>query len=67
MLGKDGAARQPGRYKKIIGHLGKVGVDLIAYNFTPDERGRFGCPATFDAKVRGGKRTSASAHGAGFL
>ncbi len=30
VLGKEGAARQTERYKRIIGHLGKLGVEVIA-------------------------------------
>jgi len=59
VLGKEGAARQTERYKRIIGHLGKLGVEVIAYNFMPQvSEDAMVVRTTFDAKTRGGARTS---------
>src|SRR5687768_884672 len=35
VLGREGAGEQIERYKRIIGHLGGLGVEVIAYNFMP--------------------------------
>ncbi len=35
VLGKEGAAEQIERYKRIVGHLGRLGVEVVAYNFMP--------------------------------
>jgi len=59
VLGKGGAARQTERYKRIIGYLGKLGVEVIAYNFMPQvSDDAMVVRTTFDAKTRGGARTS---------
>src|SRR5262249_31793423 len=59
VLGKDGAARQTERYKRIIGHLGKLGVEVIAYNFMPQvSEDAMVVRTTFDVKARGGARPS---------
>ena len=59
VLGKDGAARQTERYKRIVGHLGKLGVEVIAYNFMPQvSADAMVIRTAFDAKARGGARTS---------
>src|ERR1700679_1744115 len=39
ILGKAGAGAQIERYKRILGHLGKVGVEMIVYNFMPQVGG----------------------------
>lgn len=59
VLGKDGAEDQTERYKRIIGHLGKLGVEVIAYNFMPQvSEDAMVVRTTFGAKARGGARTS---------
>lgn len=35
VMGKDGAAEQTERYKRIVGYMGKLGVEVVAYNFMP--------------------------------
>lgn len=35
VLGKEGWQEQTARYVRILGHLGKVGVRVVAYNFMP--------------------------------
>lgn len=35
VLGKEGAGEQTERFKRIVGHLGRLGVEVIAYNFMP--------------------------------
>jgi mannonate dehydratase len=59
VLGKDGAAAQTERYKRIVGHLGRLGVEVIAYNFMPQvSEDAMVVRTTFDAATRGGARTS---------
>ncbi|MBN9023741.1 MAG: mannonate dehydratase [Rhizobiales bacterium] len=59
VLGKDGAAEQTERYKRIVGHLGKVGVEVVAYNFMPQvSEDAMVVRTSFDAVTRGGARTS---------
>lgn len=59
VLGKDGAAEQTERYKRIVGHLGKAGVEVVAYNFMPQVSADAMVVRTaFDAVTRGGARTS---------
>lgn len=59
VLGKDGAAAQIERYKRIIGHLGRLGVEVIAYNFMPQvSEDAMVVRTAFDATTRGGARTS---------
>ncbi|MDQ0468378.1 mannonate dehydratase [Labrys wisconsinensis] len=59
VLGKEGAAEQTERYKRIIGHLGALGVEVIAYNFMPQvSEDAMVVRTTFQAKARGGAPTS---------
>jgi mannonate dehydratase len=60
VFGKDGADAQIERYKRIIGHLGKVGVEVIAYNFMPQiSKMAMVIRTDYDYRTRGGARTSA--------
>ena len=60
VMGKEGAAEQIERYKRIVGHLGKLGVEVIAYNFMPQvSEDAMVVRTAFDATTRGGARTSA--------
>ncbi len=60
VLGKEGAAGQIERYKRIVGNLGRLGVEVIAYNFMPQvSEDAMVVRTAFDAKTRGGARTSA--------
>jgi mannonate dehydratase len=59
VLGKVGAAEQIERYKRIVGQLGKLGVEVIAYNFMPQVgEDAMVVRTSFDAATRGGARTS---------
>lgn len=59
VMGKDGAAEQIERYKRIVGHLGRLGVEVIAYNFMPQvSEDAMVVRTRFDATTRGGARTS---------
>jgi mannonate dehydratase len=59
VLGKDGAAEQIERYKRIVGHLGRIGVEVVAYNFMPQvSEDAMVVRTAFDAETRGGARTS---------
>jgi mannonate dehydratase len=59
VLGKDGSAWQTERYKRIIGHLGPLGVEVIAYNFMPQvTEDAMVVRTDFNALTRGGARTS---------
>ena len=60
VLGKEGAAEQTERYKRILGHLGKVGAEVVAYNFMPQVgEDAMVVRTDFHAQARGGARTSA--------
>lgn len=59
VMGKEGAAGQIERYKRIVGHLGKTGIEVIAYNFMPQVSADAMVVRTaFNATTRGGARTS---------
>ncbi len=59
VLGKEGAAEQIERYKRIVGHLGKLGVEVIAYNFMAQvSEDAMVVRTAFNATTRGGARTS---------
>jgi mannonate dehydratase len=59
VMGKGGADEQIERYKRIIGHLGRLGVEVIAYNFMPQvSEDAMVVRTRFDAVTRGGARTS---------
>jgi len=55
MLGLPGRDEQIENYIDIIRSLGKLGISLFGYHFTPT----FVWRSTFDAKTRGGARVSA--------
>jgi len=59
VLGREGWQAQTERYKRIIGHLGALGVEVIAYNFMPQVGGDAMVIRTaFDRQTRGGALTS---------
>jgi len=59
VLGKEGAIDQIERYKRIVGYLGRIGVEVVAYNFMPQvSEDAMVVRTTFDAETRGGARTS---------
>jgi mannonate dehydratase len=59
VMGKEGAAEQTERYKRILGLLGKVGVEVVAYNFMPQvTEDAMVVRTDFHAEARGGARTS---------
>jgi mannonate dehydratase len=59
VLGKEGAAQQTERYKRIVGYLGELGVEVIAYNFMPQvSEDAMVVRTTYKAKARGGALTS---------
>ena len=59
VLGKEGAAQQIERYKRIIGYLGELGVEVIAYNFMPQvSQDAMVVRTTYRANVRGGARST---------
>ncbi len=56
VMGKDGAAEQTERYKRIVGHLGRLGVEVVAYNFMPQvSEDAMVVRTTFDALTRGAR------------
>lgn len=60
VLGKEGAAEQIERYQRIVGNLGRLGVEVVAYNFMPQvSEDAMVVRTAFDATTRGGARTSA--------
>jgi len=59
VMGKAGAKAQTERYKRIVGHLGQLGVDTIVYNFMPQVgEDAMVVRTSFDAQTRGGAKTS---------
>ena len=59
VMGKEGAAEQIERYKRIVGLLGELGVEVVAYNFMPQvSDDAMVIRTSFDAQTRGGARTS---------
>jgi mannonate dehydratase len=59
VLGKEGWQDQTERYKRIIGHLGALGVEVIAYNFMPQvSSDAMVIRTAFDRQTRGGALTS---------
>jgi mannonate dehydratase len=59
ILGKEGADRQIEAYRRVLGHLGRLGVEVVAYNFMPQVSADAMVVRTrFDAAARGGARTS---------
>jgi mannonate dehydratase len=59
VLGKEGWAEQTERYKRILGLLGAVGVEVVACNFMPQISADAMVVRTgFDRQTRGGALTS---------
>ena len=59
VLGKVGSREQIERYKRIVGYLGQLGVEVIVYNFMPQVgNDAMVVRTSFDASTRGGARTS---------
>jgi mannonate dehydratase len=59
VLGKDGVAGQIERYKRIVGHLGALGVEVVAYNFMPQvSEDAMVVRTAYNAVTRGGARTT---------
>lgn len=60
VLGKEGWDPQTERYKRILGHLGALGVEVVACNFMPQVSADAMVVRTaFDRSTRGGALTSA--------
>lgn len=60
VLGKDGWKEQTERYKRILGHLGALGVEVVAYNFMPQvSPDAMVIRTSYDTPTRGGALTSA--------
>jgi mannonate dehydratase len=59
VLGKEGWEAQTERYRRILGHLGALGVDVVACNFMPQVSADAMVVRTaFDRQTRGGALTS---------
>jgi mannonate dehydratase len=59
VMGKADAATQIERYKRIIGHIGKLGVEIIVYNFMPQlASDAMVIRTSYDAVARGGAKTT---------
>jgi mannonate dehydratase len=56
VMGKEGASEQTERYKRIVGKLGKIGVEVVAYNFMPQvSEDAMVIRTAFDATTRGAR------------
>jgi mannonate dehydratase len=56
VMGKDGGAEQTERYKRIVGFLGKLGVEVVGYNFMPQvSDDAMVVRTTFEALTRGAR------------
>lgn len=59
VMGKDGWADQTERYKRILGHLGALGVEVVACNFMPQvSEDAMVVRTAFDRTTRGDALTS---------
>lgn len=59
VMGKDGWQDQTERYKRILGHLGTLGVEVVAYNFMPQVSvDAMVVRTAMDRHTRGGALTS---------
>lgn len=59
VMGKPGWQEQTERYKRILGHLGALGVEVVAYNFMPQvSEDAMVVRTAFDRQTRGGALTS---------
>lgn len=60
VLGLPGAAEQAERWRRILGHLGRLGVEVVAYNFMPQVSADAMVVRTdLSTRTRGGAATSA--------
>ena len=60
VLGKEGWQDRTERYKRILGHLGALGVEVVAYNFMPQvSADAMVVRTSHDRPTRGGAPTSA--------
>ena len=59
VMGKEGRDAQIEDYKRVIGHLGKLGVDTLCYNFMPQiTKDAMVMRTSFQTEERGGAHTS---------
>jgi mannonate dehydratase len=59
VMGKSGADEQIERYKRVLGHLGAAGVEVVAYNFMPQvSEDAMVVRTSFAVPTRGGALTS---------
>lgn len=59
VLGKDGWSEQTERYKRTLGYLGALGVEVVAYNFMPQvSPDAMVVRTAMDRQTRGGALTS---------
>lgn len=59
VMGKDGRDQQIEDYKRLIGHMGKLGVDSLCYNFMPQiTDDAMVIRTSFETPERGGAHTS---------
>lgn len=59
VMGKEGWQAQTEQYKRILGHLGALGVEVVAYNFMPQvSPDAMVIRTSFDRPTRGGALTS---------